>query len=574
MPARLYQYDSIVTPISTAKESVHVDAWMQPPTQPQRNWAIRTAAFAVVLAAASGMASMDPKVLTQKEAVSVDKWAQPTNQPVRTPVQPQRYSQFTIDPKLLTQKEAVFIDKFEATYPDHLDRQYPLATYAFVSSLQRVAAAGETVTIDKWWQPASIPTVLPRSIAQTASSGHNEFPVVLYHYQPRSYYADSISRKFPEAVYAASSWIDPKLFTQAESVSIDRWGQPTNQPTRLLARASLGWYVTDIKTPTVSETVTLDKWFQAASLPTRFLPSDAVLYQTVIDPRLLTQQESVSIDRWGQPVSQPVRLLQRTALGWYVTDPKVVTSTEVVTIDKWFQPTSVPVRLLRSVAQSASSGHQEFPVVQYHFQPRSYYPDYIPRTFPSGVYLVSSHLEGFHQSHGAYTPFYAQYPSWISRVFPTAVYASSGAGPAKVIAPEVVTLDKWFQPASLPTRLLASSPVLYQFVTDLRGIPPQVSLAGWWQAASIPTRLAPRSPVLYQVVIDQKLLTSQEAVSIDKFGPDFPAWIVRTFPEATYYASGAVGVISTSAGVVVVINFISPGMHNFISQEIGPGVEN
>jgi hypothetical protein len=533
MPLR-YQYPAKVQPVSTSPESVHVDAWMQPPTPPQRNWAVRSLAFAAVLAAVSGAVS-DPKLLTQKEAVHVENFRLPEYPAVylRRDTRYQGYSaaldasgmavidakqltlaetvridkfkpdyddivpvrrrsvallgQHVTDPKLLTQKESVSVDKFSPNYPSQFARTYPQAVY----SVNGFVRSTETVTLDKWWEAPSIPVRTVPNFAATASSGHQQFPVVLSRFQPRSYYADSVIRQYPTATYVASGWTGPSV---------------------------------------IIEQILLDKWFQSASQPAYPAKVCPTLSQSVTDSRLLTQKETVSIDRWGQPTNQPVNLLRGASLGWYVSDPKVVSSAETITLDKWWQAASVPTRLPVSVAQTAGSGHSEFPVVLYHFQPRSYYadsvsrpfptgtyaasgwsgpilvpappdvvtldkwfheqPDWIARPYPLAIYQASGHLEGFHQAHGAYTPFYAQYPNSLARIYSTANYVSGSTAPIIVTAPEVVTLDKW------------------------------------WEAASQPTYL-PRRTAEGRYVTDPNLLTQKESVSIDKFGPDYPVSIAK-----------------------------------------------
>jgi hypothetical protein len=177
---------------------------------------------------------------------------------------------------------------------------------------------------------------------------------------------------------------------------------------------------------------TADSWVQPASQPVRRVrmgqPSGA------IGVFLQSTPEIVTADKWLQPPSQPTRRASPQQAGGAVGPFVQNTSPEVITLDKWFQPAAQPV--IRRPTQQPNGASA--PLSQ----------------SPEAVSLDR----------------WAQPTNQPTRRRPT--QQPSGSFAAIVTTGEVVMLDKWFQPASQPVRRVPLYAALAPgFVTQYVQIP-------------------------------------------------------------------------------------------------------
>jgi hypothetical protein len=664
MPRR-WQYQEkvqpVVTPPNTA-ETVHPEAWMQPPTPPQRNWALRAAAFAIVLAAASSGSQRNFDV---KDYPGNGNW-----RPAYTDIVP-RTSQWNYyatlsassgqapsDPEQATEPEEPFVDKFGQPPPSiHLRRRnygvcsgstfvppvplfldkwfeppsQPTYSKRAVDLTQTIAPVtvpvAETVTIDKWFEPPSQPLKQPYPFDLFTVPGHQQAFAYIHGYEDHWHpnYPAWLAR-VRRGLSSGSAYVG----LISESVTLDKWYAAPSQPTYLPKRtgAEQGQSVTDTKLLTqqeqvtisrfkatypdwlprpyseatyvasgytgpvvVSEVVTIDKWWQPSSQPI-YLKRSPVLDQDVTDSRLLTQQESVSISKWGQPAPEVAR---RRRYGVNSGSAFVGLISETVTLDKWFSPASQPLfqpsRIPSLVPEPAfvqvvAAGAEVVTLDKWwHEQPDPVRPPY-----PYDLFTVPGHQQAFATLHGAYSPMYADYPGAFPKPFPAQLYVSATSF-VPLVPTEVVLADKWLpdypvwlartyvQPASgavtvvstakesvsvekfkadyadAVPRLAQRSPVLDQQVIDptvLLKSGEIVLLDKWFEPASQPTYLAKRSADLRQVLIDPKVLTQQETVSIDRFGPSYVDRVTRLSPIAAQVSSNWTGPVF--AGEIVTVD--------------------
>lgn len=578
MPRR-WQYDADTRPVSTSPETVHVDAWMQPPQYPsafhakrsstavisqpgnQRNfavvnhpdnetwhpefpswlgnWAIRATAFAIVLAASSGIAPIDPNLETQKEAPNVSEWMQPPQYPAAYESTYDRSGglrdyygtlygsgMVSIDPNQLALKESVSIDKFGPIYPNWFQRFYP--QFINQPGTQRdFASTGNPQNTN--WHP-EFPAIIPRLPARTPETQFDIDPteflpketVSLDKFHPQ--YSDWLPRPYPEATLVSSSG-SQRNFAIVNHPDNETWHPeypswlPRPYPEATYDASGIG----SSCLPVVSaDVVTIDKWFQqyAEPLPIPY-PFDLIsltynqrnfaigdkfqpqsYYQDWLAQRyseglfapgysFVTNLEVVLLDKWFQPASQPVLLPARIpGFGQYVVDPTILTNLENVTVDKWFAPPSQPTRLPpRQVS------------IEFDIDPKDF-------TQPE-----ASHVETWMQPPQYPAAFESAYDhSGGPRDYFAALYASSGV-------------------AAIDPKPSAETPNIAKFKPDF---------------PDLIVRVPDRSIALFlQYVTDPKLLTLQETASVDRFGPDYPSWIDRRFPEAAYVASGTSFVLPT-----------------------------
>lgn len=463
-------------------EAVHMDCLHPQDVQPQRNWAFRAAAMAVALAAASGIAPIDPNLLTKKEAPHVEIFRQPEYPDADIRMRDGKWKGYhaalvssgmaSIDANLLMQQETVRIDKFKPDYPDIIT----------VLPKRSVALLDQRV-ID------------PNLLTQKESTSEDRWDQT---------YPDWNARKYPEAAYIASGLTFVPNFITPETILLDKWWQPDSQPTYIQHRTP------ELASPflvpnAVAENITVDKWFEPASQPT-YLPkrSAALLGQIVTDARLLTQAELTSVDKWGPyyphwlaRVSPAPALISSGSVGPVTT----IFSGEVVTLDKWWQPAS---QLTRLASRDA---------VLYQF-------------------LIDPNL--LTQAEAVTLDrFRADYPDYLNRISQLPMLSSAGEF---FVAPlgERITIDKWL--ADYPNQLARI------YVQPASGsplpIPEFISLDKWYVEHPGPVRIPPRIPGI--VLIDPNLLKQPEQVLLSKFEPRYPVWIWRTPNYSVWVCSGAV----------------------------------
>ena len=143
--------------------------------------------------------------------------------------------------------------------------------YQGIADPLTVPAAGETVTLDKWYRPASEPV---RKVVAIA------------------------------AIVGATTFAPP-FVPDSAAVTLDRWYQPASEPVRTSVPLLLEGGMT-VAPPFVpdSAAVTMDRWYQPASEPVRTVPA-AQQQATTFVP--VVEVPAPSMDSWYQPASEPVQ---------------------------------------------------------------------------------------------------------------------------------------------------------------------------------------------------------------------------------------------------------------------------
>lgn len=233
--------------------------------------------------------------------------------------------------------------------------------------------------------------------------------------------------------------------TQApETPQVDKFGQPTNQPTRNFAvqkvfKASQISYSPsswiDTKQLTLAETTQVDKWFQPTAQPRFDVKRLQYLYPSLfVDSRQLTQAEQVQADKFVQPTNQPRFDIKRQQWLYPNTflDSKQLTLSEQVQADKFVQPTNQPRFDLRRQQWLYPPSFIDSRVLT---QPENVLADkFVPPTSqPRFDIKKTQHL----------------YQNFANDNFQVV----NGA--------EVITMDKWFMPYQMAYRRSAFSPALY-----------------------------------------------------------------------------------------------------------------
>lgn len=385
-----FQYQAKVDPLVpiTPPETLTLDKWYVKTSEPRfdvkRNQHLYPT-FTVV----------DPSQLTQPERVSLDKWEQPQSLPkwdakrqqqtypssflnplpIGTPAtsvdaavnqtstpyfrRPQNqflYPAFSTDPNSLTLSEVPKIFSQESLVLSKI-RSTQYQGLAFT----QVVATPELVTIDKWFQPTSVPVRRPIRL----TSGENTLV---------------------------------QIVNTVESITLDKWQQPTSQP-RFDVRRNQHLYpsfsidtnqLTLTETPKVfeqqslvlsyprstqyqaftfvnegnlRELITLDKWFRETQLPRFDIKRQQYLHPTLFASLLpIPNAEVVTLDKWEQPQSLPT-LLRKTAhlAPTFFADHYGLTLKEVV---KVFSNESVVIYRVRTTQyQALAFTHHRLPTV-------------------------------------------------------------------------------------------------------------------------------------------------------------------------------------------------------------------
>jgi len=305
-----------------------------------------------------------------------------------------------------------------------------------------------------WFQPLSRRVIAAAvSLAVTASVG----PVLVP--PPAMGWFAPLSRPVLPALKSSAQGLTVAPIApvvSSEVVTVDKWFRPLAEPARTLAGlpSSLRPYFTvDPSGLTRPEVTTPDKWFRALSEPARPAPWLASAAQTsTVGPILPpAAAEVVTVDKWFRALSEPLRLaaaprspsasfgptfVPPLPMDWHVAlslpVPRVVvrnlsdawfgpatliSSSEVVTLDKWFRPLSEPLRI--QATRTLGS-------------PRALWvPTFVP------------------------PPSFGWFAALSQPVLPPPVpQKQSFFATLRTLVAEVVTVDKWFAPLSLPVRPL------------------------------------------------------------------------------------------------------------------------
>lgn len=199
--------------------------------------------------------------------------------------------------------ETVQIDKFAPILPEP-KRASVFMSALFVAStfFVPVVEAVETVTLDKWFQPTSVPVVITPDI----NRGHYD--------------------------------IDSNALTLPESISLDKWYQELSRP--VFTRPDIDR--SQISFEPVIEIITLDKWFVETSRP--------IVLRQDINRGVITLEtlpELITIDKWYQQPLVPI-VTPRVPIQEGFELIEVISVAEAITLDKWFKELSVPVRLIET----------------------------------------------------------------------------------------------------------------------------------------------------------------------------------------------------------------------------------
>jgi len=206
-------------------ENVTLDKWyISPAPVPRRSWRFQERFYQV-----------DPFSLTRGESITIDKWFRPASQP--------------------TFKKSDLRWTYPTFFPD--------------AQLHEVPGI-EIVTLDKWY-------VAPEPV-----------PIKAWRFQERFYQ------------------IDPLQLTRSESITIDKWFSPASGPIRIPPfPLRTGILTADLK-PIVTDNVTLDKWFIPSSIPRFDVTTNEFLSPCfIMDPRHLTDGESITLEKWFRQTSNP-----------------------------------------------------------------------------------------------------------------------------------------------------------------------------------------------------------------------------------------------------------------------------
>lgn len=237
---------------------------------------------------------------------------------------------------------------------------------------------------------------------------------------------------------------------QPEQVTESRWHQPLSEPVRLRALpvavvvAGLFWtpftpapradtWLPPLSQPTLRSGLTTALISSSGETWAPTLPSLSLLWQQPLSQptvRLATQQtppafvyapaaasETITLDKWYQPLSGPEYSIGLpTPEQPYLSFVKAGPFPETVTADRWFQPLSQP--LARGAA---------------------------PFVAEIGPVFVSASVEWFQ-------------PLSIPRARAPSQYQALSYGYfVASAAPETITLDKWYEPLSIPVRYQRSA---------------------------------------------------------------------------------------------------------------------
>ena len=358
-----FQYQGITKPVFTpaaAAETITLDKWQGAWPQPHpvlKRLVQYGVNFAIAEQADDGLApvywllptntpprasralvatgSSELRQTSFAESITVDKWWRQIQVPLRDLSRRQAIYPTVVSDYLaqVPSAEVIRVDKWNRSYPDLLFAAVRLRDYGqFVID---PTLTTERASIDKWGQPVQEPL---RRIA------HREYiyPISVADYLAQIPGAEVIrvdkwGRNYPDRVWGASRLRDYTHFTvdptlTAERASIDKWGQPIEQPRFDLKRSQ--WLYPPLALdsqfyliPPI-EIIRLDKWvrqypdviFRARKL--------ADYSQFSIDPTLTS--ERASVDKWAQPVIQP-RFIKRQI----VPDGPFIFVPESITVDKW-----------------------------------------------------------------------------------------------------------------------------------------------------------------------------------------------------------------------------------------------
>jgi hypothetical protein len=398
----LYQSIAEPVPLSMAAEAITVDKWQAPFGQPiARKPDVSRPSF------------FEPP----SELVRPDKWLSPLIEPIRR----RGYSTQTQDELSFVGSDAATDARWLAPFSEPVRwRRLAPGSQPYLSFCE-AAPFAESVSIDKWQQPFSEP---------------KRFPKVLPTFeQPYAYFVKA--DPFPEAV-STDRWQQPLsepmrrrgplphqhvrlAFVGSDTATDARWFYSFSEPVRRkqISPDAQSW---SYFAPATGETVTVDKYYNWLAEPVRVRSGLPVFdQQALVFVKADPFPEAVSIDRWLWPLSEPKRFpaaLSRAAQP-YMAYVEAAPFAEAVSIDKWQQPLSDPTRRIRFAEHQA-------------WFPAAYY-------FPANPDIT---VEKWFAS--------LREPTRL-RLLPTSEQPYLAFVKAAPFT-EAVSIDRWQQPLSEPTR--------------------------------------------------------------------------------------------------------------------------
>jgi hypothetical protein len=388
-------------------EDVTIDKWGQPPTQPRRALDLKSKQGAMVAALAGFIGTMmplpgdantvaaahvtgpvfgksivyqslayAPYIAPPAEDVTVDKWHGPLSDPTRRVVVRQTAGGVH-DP---------FVRTVDIGWFQHLDeptRATVRRQQAGLIYFDYAVPPTETVTVDKWFRDLDMP--VRRILRQTAGCIHDPFPRTFNYDWLQQ--LDTPTRRIVDRQEAGLVWsghtpapavsgdgtglisalASGPLFSKwviyqsqayapypvevvAETVTVDKWFRPLNDPTRrIVSRQDDYAYA-----PTLIEDAAIQaKWFQPFGTPRaakRVPEFPAYAYS----PYFVPPESGVGVEfNWWPNLSE--RLRQKRPPLWIgETYTPYIQAQELITLDKWYVEFETPVRVRRVTSEEGS----------------------------------------------------------------------------------------------------------------------------------------------------------------------------------------------------------------------------
>lgn len=329
----------------------------------------------------------------------------------------------------------------------------------YVKPIDVTQPVGETITLDKWFQPLGEPVrehnwkkSLISFIAGAvlffdinAAANANKFP----EWNPK--------QNEPVRVVKNVNYITAGDFKWSQDIiepKPDKWWRPLSEPVRV--KENRNWvtagdfkYDNEIIQPNIS------KWGQPISTPIWGAKQERYKYpdfnigwdENILHPL---------IDKWGQPISIPTRNIIRAPEYAYFSFVGQIS--EPITLDKWFQLPQQPY----------------LKIPNNYWTQKWFDIDATQLTLPEVIYF------------GAWTQPISQrlYEKQQWRfLYPELTFYN----PQSLI--EIITMDKWWRPLQEPTRPKVNIVLLPQGVIQLDKEQTYIQLDRYWVRANEPVRV-------------------------------------------------------------------------------------
>ena len=257
-----WQYQAMVEPVSTSKETVLVDKWAPNTQVPQRGWA-RRAVYSLAALTTFSNFSIDAKQLTLKEAVTLDRWQGSVSQPRFDRKRNQRLYPSSFLVKATPFPEAVTLDRWQQPQSQpRLDLKRKQYLYpAQFRDPKSLPNAVETITLDKWKPELGTPRRAPRAtpISTIVSPLTVPTPVI-----DTGSSQGGVSLIFQRTRQYQSLAAPVGSIPNAETITLDKWFREIQQP-RFDAKRRQFQYPAEFRS--FVDAVSLDRWFMETQQP-------------------------------------------------------------------------------------------------------------------------------------------------------------------------------------------------------------------------------------------------------------------------------------------------------------------